>query len=222
MDGNGRWAKERDLPRREGHKAGTESARRIVTECRRLGVSHLTLYTFSRENWKRPKDEVAFLFDLLVRFLERELSTLKEQDIRLNVLGEWEGLPFAVRQVLKMVCTQTSSCRTMNLNLALNYSGRLEILQAVRKLVASGVDPNTLDEEGFETYLYTSGQPDPDLIIRTSGEQRLSNFLLYQSAYSELVFTPRYWPDFTEADLGKALEEYGKRQRRFGDVQVPE
>jgi undecaprenyl diphosphate synthase len=222
MDGNGRWAKGRNLPRSEGHKAGTESARRIVTECRRLGISYLTLYTFSRENWKRPRDEVAFLFDLLVRYLERELTTLLEQDIRLNVLGEWEGLPFAVRQVLKMVCLRTSHCSAMVLNLALNYSGRQEILQAMRKAIGSGVDPGSLDEEGFKRFLYTADQPDPDLIIRTSGELRLSNFLLYQSAYSEFVFSPRFWPDFTEEDLGQALAEYGKRQRRFGDTQAVE
>jgi undecaprenyl diphosphate synthase len=217
MDGNGRWAKKRDLPRSEGHRAGTESARRIVTECRRLGVAHLTLYTFSKENWKRPKDEVAFLFDLLVRFLERELPTLKEQDIRLNVLGESDGLPFTVRQVLKYVCSQTSGCNAMDLNLALNYSGRTEILQAVRKAMDAGIDPGTIDEEGFKRFLYTFDQPDPDLIIRTSGELRLSNFLLYQSAYSELVFSPVLWPDFTEIHLRQALEEYGKRHRRYGD-----
>jgi undecaprenyl diphosphate synthase len=222
MDGNGRWAKERGLPRSEGHQAGTESARRIVTECRRLGIGHLTLYTFSRENWKRPREEVSFLFDLLVRFLERELPTLKEQDIRLNVLGEWADLPFAVRQVLRMVCAQTAGCRTMMLNLALNYSGRTEILLAFRKAMEAGVDPSSLDEEGFKRFLYTAGQPDPDLIIRTSGELRLSNFLLYQSAYSELYFTPRYWPDYTEADLGLAIQEYGKRQRRFGDSKAQE
>jgi undecaprenyl diphosphate synthase len=222
MDGNGRWAGERGLPRSEGHRAGTESARRIVTECRRLGIAHLTLYTFSKENWKRPRDEVSFLFDLLVRFLERELSTLKAQNIRLNILGEWEGLPFTVRQVLRMVCSQTSTCDAMILNLALNYSGRQEILMGLRKMIESGLDPGAIDEEGFKRFLYTAGQPDPDLVIRTSGEQRLSNFLLYQSAYSELVFSPRYWPDFTEEDLGKALEEYGKRQRRFGDTQVRE
>jgi undecaprenyl diphosphate synthase len=222
MDGNGRWAKERGLSRSEGHQAGTESARRIVTECRRLGIGHLTLYTFSRENWKRPREEVSFLFDLLVRFLEGELPTLKEQDIRLNVLGEWAELPFTVRQVLKMVCGQTADCRTMMLNLALNYSGRTEIIQALHKAIEAGLDPSAIDEEGFKRFLYTAGQPDPDLIIRTSGELRLSNFLLYQSAYSELYFTQRYWPDYTEADLGQALEEYGKRQRRFGDSKAPE
>lgn len=219
MDGNGRWAKQRNLPRSEGHKAGTEAAKAIVTASRKLGISHLTLYTFSRENWSRPKDEVRFLFELLVDFLRRELPSMVEQSIRLKVLGEWSDLPFATRQVLKHACSRTERCDGMILNLALNYSGRFEILKACKELLAQGADPATLDEEAFAAHLYTAGQPDPDLIIRTSGEYRLSNYLLFQSAYSELYFTDVLWPDFDEAELHKALESYAARSRRFGNIE---
>ncbi len=219
MDGNGRWATRHNLPRSEGHRKGTEAARKIVTECRRLGIAHLTLYTFSKENWRRPKEEVSFLFDLLSSFLKRELDTLREQSIRLKCVGECDQLPFSVRQVLKMTCARTRDCDKMTLNLALNYSGRQEIVSAVKQFVQSGNDLTGLNEETLKEYLYTAGQPDPDLIIRTSGELRLSNFLLYQSAYSELYFTPVLWPDFAETDLHTALEEFGSRQRRFGDIQ---
>jgi len=216
MDGNGRWAKQRGLPRTEGHKAGTETARAVVTRCRELGVKHLTLYTFSKENWSRPKDEVKTLFDLLTTFLTREEKSLKEQGIRLSVLGEIDDMPLAVRQVLKHVMRQTKDCNGMTLNLALNYSGRDEILRATRSLIAQGLSPEEITEESFAAELWTTGQPDPDLIIRTSGELRLSNYLLFQCAYSEFYFTDILWPDFTPDELEKAISELGNRQRRFG------
>lgn len=216
MDGNGRWAKQRGLPRTDGHKAGTEAAQAIVTRCRELGVKHLTLYTFSRENWSRPKAEVKTLFELLVTFLKREEKSLKEQDIRLKILGDIDGLPLAVRQVLKHVMRQTAKCESMYLNLALNYSGREEILRACRTLIREGVAPEDVTEAAFQDKLYTAGQPDPDLVIRTSGELRLSNYLPFQTAYSEFYFTDTYWPDFSPDKLEEALEDFSRRQRRFG------
>ncbi|WP_207262523.1 polyprenyl diphosphate synthase [Desulfovibrio sp. Huiquan2017] len=216
MDGNGRWAKQRGLPRSDGHRAGTEAARAVVTHCRELGVRFLTLYTFSKENWSRPKDEIGTLFDLLTTFLKREEKSLKEQGIRLNILGEIDAMPLAVRQVLRHVMRQTAQCEDMTLNLALSYSGRDEIVRAARALVAKGVPPEAVTEEAFAAELWTAGQPDPDLIIRTSGELRLSNYLLFQCAYAELHFTDIYWPDFTPAELDKAIKDLNSRQRRFG------
>ncbi len=216
MDGNGRWAAQRGLPRTEGHKAGVQAAKQTVTTCRELGIAHLSMYTFSTENWGRPKEEIGFLFELLVDFLGKELPNLLEQSIRLHVLGEWDDLPMTVRQTLKHACRKTRDCSAMVLNLALNYSGRHELLRACRRLLADGVSPDQLTAEDIEARLYTAGQPDPDMIIRTSNEQRLSNFLLYQCAYSELYFTPTLWPDFDRAELDKALQEYSRRQRRYG------
>ncbi|WP_242012236.1 polyprenyl diphosphate synthase [Pseudodesulfovibrio cashew] len=216
MDGNGRWAKQRGLPRTEGHKAGTETARAVVTRCRELGVRHLTLYTFSKENWSRPKTEIKVLFELLTSFLKREEKSLKEQGIRLKILGDIDGMPLAVRQVLKHVMRQTKDCTDMTLNLALNYSGRDEILRAAKALVARGAKPEEITEEAFAAELWTTGQPDPDLIIRTSGELRLSNYLLFQCAYSEFYFTDIFWPDFSPEELEKAIASLGERQRRFG------
>ncbi len=216
MDGNGRWATARGLSRSEGHRAGTRTAKAIVTRCRELGVKHLTLYTFSRENWSRPKEEVGLLFDLLVDYLKGELQNLLDQDIRLKVLGEMDGLPFLVRQALSHVMSKTAKCATMTLNLALNYSGREEILRAARALAAKGLTGEGISEEAFAGELYTAGQPDPDLIIRTSGELRLSNYLLFQAAYAEFYFTDTLWPDFGPEELERALEDYQGRQRRFG------
>ena len=216
MDGNGRWAKQRGLQRSEGHKAGTEAARAVVTRCRELGVRHLTLYTFSKENWSRPKDEIKILFELLTTFLKREEKSLKEQGIRLKVLGEIGDMPLGVRQVLKHVIRQTADCTEMTLNLALNYSGREDILRATRALAAKGLPPEEITEEAFANELWTAGQPDPDLVIRTSGELRLSNYLLFQSAYAEFYFTDIYWPDFTPEELEKAIKDLNGRQRRFG------
>ncbi len=216
MDGNGRWAKQRGLPRTEGHKAGTETARAVVTRCRELGVKHLTLYTFSKENWSRPKAEIKILFELLVAFLKREEKSLKAEGIRLKILGDVDEMPMAVRQVIKHVMRQTQKCTDMTLNLALNYSGRDEILHAAKALAAKGVAPEDYTEEAFADELWTAGQPDPDLVIRTSGELRLSNYLLFQSAYSEFYFTDIFWPDFSSEELEKAIAELGNRQRRFG------
>jgi undecaprenyl diphosphate synthase len=216
MDGNGRWATMRGLARSEGHRAGTEAARAIITRCRELGIGHLTLYAFSKENWGRPADEVKFLFDLLVRFLNRELDMLLQQSIRFTLLGEMAELPLAARKVLAHVIAKTAHCTEMTLNLALNYSGREEILRACRRLAAQGVVAGDITEERLAAELYTAGQPDPDLIIRTSGEQRLSGYLLWQSAYSEFAFPATLWPDFTPEQLDIVLAEYQSRSRRFG------
>ncbi|MBU4526081.1 MAG: di-trans,poly-cis-decaprenylcistransferase [Desulfomicrobium sp.] len=216
MDGNGRWARARGLDRSAGHRAGTETAREIVRECRKIGIPYLTFYTFSKENWSRPKQEVGFLFTLLKDFLGQELPSLLEQSIRLNVLGDIGELPLATRQVLRHAMDKTSGCSAMNLNLALNYSGRHEILRACQALLRKQVKPESLTEEMFADQLYTAGMPDPDLILRTSGELRLSNYLLFQSAYSEFYFTDVAWPDFHVPELHAALEDYASRQRRFG------
>ena len=216
MDGNGRWAKKRGLPRSEGHRAGTEAARTVITRCRELGIRHLTLYSFSRENLGRPAEEVTFIFDLLVRFLSKELPTLLREDIRLRLLGEARELPLAARKALELAITKTAGCATMTLNLALNYSGREEILRAFRRLAAQHVGPDEITEERLAAELYTAGQPDPDLIIRTSGEMRLSGYLLWQSAYSEFAFPETLWPDFSPAHLDAALTEFQHRTRRFG------
>ena len=219
MDGNGRWATRRGLPRTEGHRAGTEAARAVVEECLELGIGHLTLYTFSRENWSRPASEVGFLFDLLVDFITRELPSLEKRGVRLLVLGETSELPFAARKALGHAMARTSANARMTLNLALNYSGREEIARAVRLYAASGAPLDGLTPDRLAAHLYTAGQPDPDLVIRTSGEERLSNFLIFQSAYSELYFTETLWPDFTPAALREALAAYAARTRRFGGLE---
>lgn len=218
MDGNGRWAAARGLPRSEGHRAGTETARAIVEECLELGIGSLTLFTFSRENWQRPESEVRFLFDLLVDFITRELPDLEKRGVRLSVFGERDGLSLAVRKTLDLAMKRTAANERMRLNLALNYSGREEILRACRLCMEKGVAPNALSEEAFAACLFSAGQPDPDLVIRTSGELRLSNFLLFQSAYSELYFTDTLWPDFSPAHLREALADYAARSRRFGGL----
>ncbi|EPR44337.1 Undecaprenyl pyrophosphate synthase [Desulfovibrio sp. X2] len=219
MDGNGRWAKARGLPRSEGHRAGTEAAKAVITRCRELGVRHLTLYTFSSENWARPQDEVGFLFKLLTEFLTRELPNLMSQSIRLLVLGEMQALPFAARQILNHAVRKSAGNSEMILNLALNYGGRAEIVRAARRCVEEGLPADEITEEALAQRLYTVGQPDPDLVIRTSGELRLSNYLLFQAAYSELYFTDTLWPDFSPAELDKALADYATRQRRFGGIE---
>lgn len=219
MDGNGRWAQARGLPREAGHRAGAETVREIVTACRKLGIRHLTLYTFSSENWNRPRTEVAALFSLLLEFLGQEVPRMEREGIRLNILGDIEGLPLAARTALRHGMRRTAANADMQLNLALNYGGRAEIVQAVRRLLRDNVAPEDVTEESFARYLYTAGQPDPDFLIRTSGEQRLSNYLLYQCAYSEFYFTPVPWPDFHEAQLHEALAVYGSRSRRFGKTQ---
>lgn len=220
MDGNGRWARRRGLPRVMGHRAGIQSVRAVVEAALELGVEVVTLYAFSVENWKRSGREVATLMRLLNEYLRRELSNLMENGIRLNVLGDMERLPPRVQAHLAEVMARTAQNGRLLLNLALNYGGRAEILQAVRK-VAEAVKEgrmrlSDLTEKSFSRFLYTDGLPDPDLLIRTSGEQRISNFLLWQISYSELYLTPKFWPDFGRADFTAAIREFQRRERRFG------
>ena len=219
MDGNGRWAQARGLSRSDGHRAGAENVRRIVAECRRLGIRHLTLYTFSRENWKRPAAEVATLFSLLSEFVRLEVPNMVRQSIRLDVLGDISALPAVARLALEHGMRATEGGKEMTLHLALNYGGRDEILRAARQLIADGVKAEDVTEETFTARLYTAQVPDPDLVIRTSGEVRISNFLLFQSAYSEYYFTETPWPDFDEEALHRALNNYEGRNRRFGQTQ---
>jgi undecaprenyl diphosphate synthase len=220
MDGNGRWARGRGLPRLMGHRAGIKSVRGAVELGREIGLEVLTLYAFSVENWKRPAEEVSTLMRLLNEYLRRELSNLMKNEIRLNVLGDFEGLPALVQRQLERVMKETRGARGMVLNLALNYGGRSEIVQAARRIAeqakAGKLKVTMLDEELFSRFLYTSGQPDPDLLIRTSGEHRISNFLLWQISYAELYLTPKLWPDFGKQDFLDALKEYQRRERRFG------
>lgn len=216
MDGNGRWAKMRGLSRSEGHKAGAGAVRTTVRECRAMGLKYLTLYTFSRENWGRPQEEISFLFDLLVSFLRKELPELLEQRIRLRIAGETGRLPAPARKALAHVLDKTASCDAMTLTLALNYSGRDEIATACRKLVERGAKPEDITPENIAANLYTAECPDPDLVIRTSGELRISNFLLFQSAYSEFYFTQTLWPDFSADELREAIAAFASRDRRFG------
>jgi undecaprenyl diphosphate synthase len=219
MDGNGRWALRRGLPRVAGHKRGADTVRRITEECRRLGIGVLTLYAFSDENWGRPKEEVGFLMDMLGTFLKAEIATMKENGIRFRTIGRTERLPASVRSWIDKAAAGTAGNTGMVLNLALSYGGRGEILEAVKRMRAAGAPPEQLTEEVFSSYLDTAGLPDPDLIIRTSGERRISNFLLWQAAYTELYFTDTLWPDFEEQDLIAALVDYQGRQRRFGLTQ---
>ncbi len=220
MDGNGRWARARGLPRVMGHRAGIKSVRAVVEAAREMGVEVLTLYAFSIENWKRPAAEVATLMRLLNEYLRRELDNLTRNEIRLNVLGDLDGLPEVVRKHLSRVMERTRGNSRLLLNLALNYGGRAEILHAVREVAAQvkagKLRPASLDERTFSRFLYTDGMPDPDLLIRTSGEQRISNFLLWQISYAELYLTPKLWPDFGKADFQEALAEFQRRERRFG------
>ena len=220
MDGNGRWARGRGLPRVMGHRAGIKSVRAAAELAREVGIEFLTLYAFSVENWKRSTDEVSTLMRLLNEFLRRELSTLMKNGIRLNVLGDFAGLPEIVRRQLERVMEETRGNRRMVLNLALNYGGRSEIVHAARRVAeqvkAGKLKLSQLNEEIFSRFLYTDGQPDPDLLIRTSGEQRISNFLLWQISYAELYITPKLWPDFGKADFLDALRDYQRRERRFG------
>ena len=219
MDGNGRWAQARGLKRVDGPRAGADNVRVIVTECRRLGIPYLTLYAFSSENWKRPPAEVAALFSLLLDFLGTEVARMEREGIRLMVLGDVEGLPLAQRTALKHAMKRTAQGRDMTLNLALNYGGREEIVRAARRMAEAGLPPEQYTEARFADFLYTQGQPDPDLLVRTSGELRLSNYLLYQCAYSEFYFTPVAWPDFGVDALHEALRAYAGRSRRFGQTQ---
>ncbi len=220
MDGNGRWAKARGLPNLAGHRAGVKTARAILEAAKKLGIKILTLYTFSTENWKRPKKEVEGLFKLLENSLEKEVHKLDKNDIRFSVIGDLAGLPKNLRKKLESAITRTRKNSSFILNLALNYGSRQEIVEAVRRIakeaVLGRIDPARIDEEIFSDHLYTKGLPDPDLLIRTSGEKRVSNFLLWQISYSEIYITEKYWPDFDSSDLEKAVIDYQRRERRFG------
>jgi undecaprenyl diphosphate synthase len=221
MDGNGRWAAQRHLPRVEGHRAGIESVRDVVEGSARVGIKVLTLYAFSVENWKRPVTEVSTLMTLLKRYLRLELNTLLKNDIRFRVIGRDEELAPDIRRELKMAEEKTAQSRGMLFNIALNYGGRAEIVEAARRAIAAGIRPEALDEQRFGDFLYTAGQPDPDLLIRTSGEMRVSNFLLWQIAYAEIWVTDTLWPDFRKRDLLEAILAYQKRDRRYGGINKP-
>ena len=219
MDGNGRWAEKRRKPRIEGHRAGAKAVQEAVESCARLGIRYLTLYAFSRENWKRPRKEVALLWRLLEDYLRKQDKDLIKNRIRVLVIGRREEIPDSTERELKRVEALTRNFDRLTIVLALNYSGRAEIVDAVKKILQNGnADPALLDEEAFARHLYTAGIPDPDLLIRTSGELRVSNFLLWQIAYSEIWITPVFWPDFRRRDILQALVDFQKRERRFGDV----
>ena len=222
MDGNGRWAKQRGLPRIRGHEAGAESVRSAVRTCKKLGIKYLTLYAFSTENWIRPRAEIEGLMGLLRYFLGKEEKEFHENRVRLRVMGRMRDLPEKVQSALNRMMEITAHYDEGQLILALSYSGRAELSDAVRNIarrVRQGVlEPEKIDEKTISESLYLPDVPDPDLMIRTSGELRLSNFMLWQLSYSELYFAPVFWPDFREKDLIAAVEEYGCRQRRFGDV----
>ena len=221
MDGNGRWAGERHLPRVEGHRAGVDSVRDVVETSARLGLEVLTLYAFSVENWKRPAAEVGTLMMLLKRYLGLELDTLLRNNIRFNVIGRVEALPTDVRTELLDAERKTAKNTGMLFNIALNYGGRTEIVDAARRAIESGIKPEALDEDQFARLLYTGSQPDPDLLIRTSGEMRVSNFLLWQIAYAEIWVTDTLWPDFRCKHLLEGVLAYQKRDRRFGGITPP-
>ena len=218
MDGNGRWAAQRHLPRVEGHRAGIDSVRDVVETSARLGIGVLTLYAFSVENWKRPRTEVNTLMMLLKRYIRIELSTLLKNNIQFRVIGRPDELSTDVQHELEIGVQRTANNTGMQFNIALNYGGRAEIVDAARRAMAAGVSPDDLDERRFAEFLYTAGQPDPDLLIRTSGEMRVSNFLLWQIAYAEIWVTETLWPDFRRRDLLEAVVAYQKRDRRYGGI----
>ncbi len=218
MDGNGRWAAQRHLPRVEGHRAGIDSVRDVVETSARLGIEVLTLYAFSVENWKRPRAEVNTLMTLLKRYLRLELNTLLSNNIRFQVVGRREELSPDVRSELDAAIARTDANTGMLFNIALNYGGRAEIVDAARRAIVEGIPPDELDERRFGELLYTAGEPDPDLLIRTSGEMRVSNFLLWQIAYAEIWVTETLWPDFRRRHLLEALVAYQKRDRRYGGI----
>ena len=222
MDGNGRWAKKRKLPRTMGHKAGVETIRKIVRESQDIGVKYLTLYAFSTENWKRPQEEVSALMKLLIQYLKSELGELNRNGVSIRISGDITKLPKEAQGEIEEAIIKTKDNTSIVLNIAFNYGGRDEIIRAVKligkDLLDSKFDLDTIDEKIFESYLYTANMPDPDLIIRPSGEKRISNFLLWQCAYSEFCYSNIFWPDFTEKNLHEAIFEYQNRDRRYGGV----
>jgi undecaprenyl diphosphate synthase len=221
MDGNGRWARERGLSVHHGHQAGRAAVKRVIKASLQLGIPYLTVYAFSTENWRRPASEVNFLMKLLEQAIEEELAELKRHGVRVRVIGRLDKkLPEALVRKVQRVIEETKHNRKLTFTVALNYGGRAEIIDAVRRLAyeaaAGRLDPLSINEENFHKFLYTNGTPDPDLVIRTGGEMRLSNFLLWQLAYAEFISTPIYWPDFDRRDLIRAIVEYQRRERRFG------
>jgi len=218
MDGNGRWAKQRDLPRLEGHRAGVENMHSVIEYFIKLQLNYLTLYGFSTENWSRPEEEVAGLFLLLEEIIDKETLKLHKRGVRLRHLGQLDRLPENLQLAINRAIELTKNNTGMNLNFALNYGGRAEILDAVRRIIAEGIPSKNIDEKLFTSYLYTVGLPEVDMVIRTGGELRLSNFLLWQAAYSEYYFTKVLWPDFDSKEIDKALLSYSQRQRRFGGL----
>ena len=221
LDGNGRWAKKRGLPRTAGHKVGAETFRRIATYCKKIGVEYLTVYAFSTENWKRPADEVDTIMKLLGRYLQEAVETMERDHIRLKLFGDMSALPAQAQEMLKKTAEISSRYEGFQANVCINYGGRDEIVRAAREYaldVAAGRADADISEEDFSGYLYSAGIPDPDILIRPGGEQRISNFLLWQCAYSEFIFTDTLWPDFSEADIDKAIEIFRSRDRRFGGV----
>lgn len=222
MDGNGRWAQSRGLPRIEGHRQGAKTVERILQACKELGVSYLTLYCFSSENWKRPKPELEFLMGLLKTYLTQQAATLAAEGVRLKVIGRREGLPADVLEIMDRAVENSSQTKGFTLCLAINYGSRQELVDAIRNIagqVESGtLSPSQIDEAAIDRALYTQGMPDPDLVIRTSGELRLSNFLLWQISYSELWVTKKLWPEFRREDLIEAIIDFANRDRRFGAV----
>ena len=222
LDGNGRWAKKRGLPRLMGHNAGMKSLKEIVRACSDMGVRYLTVYAFSTENWKRPDDEVSGIFKIMVLYIKKELAELKSENVRIQVIGEWEKIPKDARESMEFALRETAENTGLQFQIALNYGGRREILDAVKELYRrtekEGGDIDSIREEDIERYLSTAGSPDPDMIIRTGGELRLSNFMLWQCAYSELIFRDVYWPDFDKKELESCIAEFEQRHRRYGGL----
>lgn len=220
MDGNGRWAKQKGRPRQVGHRGGVHAAREIVRTAGELGIEVLTLFAFSTENWSRPKWEVTALMRLLIQSIRGEIAEINRSNVRILVSGQWDEMPEANQEAIKFALDETATNTGLKLNLALNYGGRREIIEATRRIAeaarAGDIIPDEIDEPLFESHLYTAGLPDPDLLIRTSGEMRISNFLLYQLAYTEIVVSPVFWPDFNRDHFIKAILDYQSRERRFG------
>ncbi len=221
MDGNGRWARSRGLPRLAGHRAGTENLRRVIRACVDFGIKYLTIYAFSTENWGRPDDEVQGLMKIIEEVIDKELPELNQRGVQLRHIGRLENLSEGLREKVLFAIEQTKNNSRLYLNIAFNYGGRDEIVCAIQRIIEDGVRPADVTDELVSRYLFTAGTPDPDLIIRTSGEMRISNFLIWQGAYAEWYFTPTYWPDFDKEELGKALEAYKQRDRRYGKLSTP-
>ncbi len=221
MDGNGRWATQRGLPRAAGHRAGAENIRRVIERCSEHDVRYVTIFAFSTENWSRPPSEVSIIFELIDRFLRRELANMQRDNVRIRHFGHLEQLPERLAERIVEAVEATRSNNRLMLNICLSYGSRDEIVSAMRRIAEAGIPADEIDEETIATHLLTGGLPDPDFVIRTAGEQRISNFLLWQSAYAELYFTSTYWPDFGREDIDLALAEYGRRKRKFGAL-LPE